>query len=95
MQNTQNDNEDAFDEVFASETNTTEVVVPEPVGGKTGNPEKRKAAGKTSLVRYIVYGVSGLVALFVILIIFIIVLPSDDSAKAPALPIIEVPEQSQ
>ncbi|EBR9623540.1 hypothetical protein RDB90_005203 [Salmonella enterica] len=93
MQNTQNDNEDAFDEVFASETNTTEVVVPEPVGGKTGKPEKRKAAGKTSLVRYIVYGVSGLVALFVILIIFIIALPSDDSAKAPALPIIEVPEQ--
>lgn len=45
------------------ETNTTEVVVPEPVGGKTGKPEKRKAAGKTSLVRYIVYGVSGLVAL--------------------------------
>ncbi|ELS8268766.1 hypothetical protein QO783_004709, partial [Salmonella enterica] len=34
-------------------------------------------------------------AFFVILIIFIIVLPSDDSAKAPALPIIEVPEQSQ
>lgn len=42
MQNTQNDNEDAFDEVFASETNTTEVVVPEPVGGKTGKPEKGK-----------------------------------------------------
>lgn len=95
MQNAQGNNEDAFDQVFVSETNIAEVVAPEPVGGKTGKPEKRKAAGKTSLIRYIVYGVSGLVALFVILIIFIIVLPSDDSAKAPALPIIEVPEQSQ
>ncbi|EHM1530007.1 hypothetical protein KD679_004410 [Salmonella enterica subsp. enterica serovar Typhimurium] len=93
MQNTQDNNEDAFDEVFASETNTTEVVVPEPVGGKSGKWDKGKAAGKASLVRYIIYGVSGVVGLFVILIIFIIALPSDDSAKAPALPIIEVPEQ--
>ncbi|ENG4975115.1 hypothetical protein ABUD90_003506 [Escherichia coli] len=95
MQNTQNNNEDAFDQVFASESNTTEVVVPEPVGGKSGKSDKGKAAGKTSLVRYIIYGVSGLIGLFVIFIIFIIALPSDDSAKAPALPIIEVPEQSQ
>ncbi|EIK1334805.1 hypothetical protein LJV55_003247 [Salmonella enterica] len=95
MKNTQDNNEDAFDEVFVSETNTADIVVPEPVGGKPGKPDKSKVAGKISLVRYIIYGVSGLVGLFVILIIFIIALPSDDSAKAPALPIIEVPEQSQ
>lgn len=95
MKNTQGNNEDAFDQVFVSETNTAEVVAPEPVGGKTGKPEKGKTAGKISLARYIIYAVSGLVGLFVILIIFIIVLPSDDSAKAPALPVIEVPEQSQ
>ncbi|HCW0179579.1 TPA: hypothetical protein OW286_002937 [Citrobacter freundii] len=95
MQNTQGNNEDAFDQVFASETNTAEVVAPEPVGGKTSKPEKGKTAGKTSLARYIIYAVSALVGLFVIFIIFIIALPSDDSAKAPALPVIEVPEQSQ
>lgn len=95
MQNTQGNNEDAFDQVFVSETNAAEVVAPEPVGGKTGKPEKGKTTGKTSLARYIIYAVLGLVGFFIIFIIFIIALPSDDSAKAPALPVIEVPEQSQ
>ncbi|MDY8698474.1 hypothetical protein UY793_19460 [Escherichia coli] len=95
MKNTQENNGDAFDEVFGSEANTIDVVTPEPVGGKPGKPDKGMVARKGSLVRYIIYGVTGLVGLFVILIIFIIALPSDDSAKAPALPITEVPEQSQ
>lgn len=94
MKNTQDNNEDAFDEVFASEANTVDVIAPEPVGGKTGKQDKVKVAGKSRLVRYVIYGVSGLIGLFVILIILVIALPSEDSAKAPALPITVMPEQS-